>query len=155
MRIKVVRDEKDEAEEGVGDLPPIYMEGMFILAFTKTYFDRHFEFLSGKDPQFGNSYGQTMRLYVEHAAIMHQELLFMMNYWDNSEKCPHFKAFNEAINELPESGDTTRGDKTFFLESAKTYFRKYKQSLEKHVFKIMRSNPMLVYIIGGNSTLAI
>ena len=56
MRIKVVRDEGDEAEEGVGDLPPIYMEGMFILAFTKTYFDRHFEFLSGKDPRFGNSY---------------------------------------------------------------------------------------------------
>ena len=96
-----------------------------------------------------------MRLYVEHAAIMHQELLFMMNYWDNSEKCPHFKAFNKAINELPESGDTTCGDKTYFLESAKTYFRKYKQSLEKHEFKIMRSDTMLVYLIGGNSTLAI
>ena len=156
MNIRVIRDESDAVDSPPTDyLPPIYIEGLFICAFCETYFDRHFEFLSGKDPQFGNSYGQTMRLYIEHAAIMHEEVEFMVNNWDNNERCPHFKAFNEAIDKLPESGDTTRGDKTFFLECARTFFKKYKQSLEKHVFKIMRSNTMLVYLIGGNSTLAI
>ena len=67
-----------------------------------------------------------MRLYIEHAAVMHEEVEFMVGNWDNNEKCPHFKEFNEAIDKLPESGDTTRGDKTFFLECAKTFFKKYK-----------------------------
>merc|ERR1711862_164436 len=62
-----------------------YIEGLFICAFCKTYFDRHFEFLSGKDPQFGNSYGQTMRLYIEHAAVMHEEVELMVGNWDNNE----------------------------------------------------------------------
>lgn len=41
-------------------MPPLYAEGLFVLAFGKAYFVEHVEWLLRRDPVFGrDSYGQT------------------------------------------------------------------------------------------------
>ena len=36
-----------------GQVPPLYAEGLFVLAFGKAYFVKHFEWLLRRDPEFG------------------------------------------------------------------------------------------------------
>mmetsp|Transcript_31076 Transcript_31076/g.74102 ORF Transcript_31076/g.74102 Transcript_31076/m.74102 type:complete len:1200 (+) Transcript_31076:150-3749(+) len=153
MNTKTKRDpHSEEPALSALALPPLYIEGLFLIGFTEAFFDHHFEFLSLPDPEFGNSSGQTMRLYVEHVAIMHEELKDLItNYRDRDE----FKDFVEAVNVLPESGDENNGDRTFFNSAVEIFFAKYRATLDKHLFGPVRHESLLVYLVGGNSSVAI
>ena len=37
-----------------GQCPPLYVEGLFVRAFGKSYFLRHFDWLLRRDPEFGH-----------------------------------------------------------------------------------------------------
>ena len=44
-----------------GQTPPLYAEGLFVIAFGKAYFVKHFQWLLRNDPEFGrDSYGQSV-----------------------------------------------------------------------------------------------
>ena len=100
MNIRVKVEESEEAAGDIGDrsdyYPPVYIEGLFFVAFCERFFDRHFDFAG--DPQFGNSFGHHMRLYIEHAAFMHDELIAMMEGYKSMKE---FGQFMSAINKLP------------------------------------------------------
>ena len=54
-----------------GQVPPLYAEGLFVIAFGKAYFVKHFQWLLRRDPEFGrDSYGQSICLYIERCYIM-------------------------------------------------------------------------------------
>lgn len=160
MNIRVkVEDVEEGADEAPGEVhdsadhyPPVYIEGLFIVAFCDRFFDRHFDFVSAGDPQFPNSFGHQMRLYIEHAAFMHDDLLDMMANFQTMEE---FEPFMKAINKLPASGVVFNADKTFFLTAAGKFFSTLKSTLDKHTFKRFRSDSSLVNLVGGNSSLAI
>ena len=54
-----------------GECPLLYVEGLFVRAFSEAYFTKHFEWLLRFDPEFGrDSWGQTLRIYVERCFVM-------------------------------------------------------------------------------------
>jgi len=156
MNIRVKVEESEEASGEVRDrpdyYPPVYIEGLFIVGFCERFFNRHFDFVAAGDPQFANSFGHHMRLYIEHAAFMHDELTAMTEGYESMEE---FEPFMKAINKLPESGEIFNADKTFFKTAADKFFSTLKKTLDEHTFKRFRSDSSLVNLVGGNSSLAI
>ena len=65
---------------GEGKCPPLYAEGLCIRAFGGAYFVKHFEWLLRRDLDLGrDSYGQNVRLYIEHCYIMRKDLDDLMD----------------------------------------------------------------------------
>ena len=51
-----------------------YAESLFVPVFDEAYFKKNFHWLLRNDPEFGrDSYGQTIRLYIERCYAMYIE----------------------------------------------------------------------------------
>ena len=134
--------------------PVLYAQGLFIQGFGKAFFRKHFDWLLRNDPEFGtDSYGQTARLYVERVFVMHNEFEELVNE-DKWKEHTAFAPFIEALDSIPDLKNKKHIDKNFFIAAPTIFFDKYNQMFVKHVSTIMRTNEILVYMVGGDPTLA-
>ena len=69
-------------------------------------------------------------------------------------KHPAFAKYLKAIDRIPDLGNESFADKSFFLNAPKCFFDIYRKFFIKHTSTKMRTNEILVYLFGGNPKLA-
>ena len=137
-----------------GQCPPLYAQGLFVRAFGKSYFQRHFDWLLRRDPVFGHdSHGQTIRLYPERCYLMYRDLdeLRTDDGWKNK---PEFKEYLDAVKRIPDLGQKEYADRSFFNDAPELFFREYSHMFTKHISNKVRKSDIVLYLLGGNSVLA-
>ena len=65
-----------------------------------------------------------------------------------------FKAYIEAVEKVPDLGEKQYADRTFFAAVPACLFREYSSMYVKHASTIVGLTEILVYLVGGNPTLA-
>ena len=134
--------------------PPLYAQGLFIRAFGEAYFVKHFDWLLRRDPNLGNdSYGQTLRLYIERCFVMQRDLDSLADD-DGWKSRSEFKACVGAIKRIPDLNEKQHADSRFFADAPACFFREYNNMFHKHVSTAVRSSDILIYLVGGNPILA-
>ena len=73
---------------------------------------------------------------------------------DGWKALPAFVPFLNAMTNIPDLGDNTLADRNYFVEASNCFFRHYKEMFGKHVAKNVLTNDIVIYLIGGNATLA-
>ena len=134
--------------------PPLYVQGLFIQGFGDVFYSSHFDWLLRSDPVFGSdSYGQSARLYSDRVYLMHRDFQMLVeNYGWNA--LPAFAPFLNAVTNIPDLGDETLADRNYFVEAPSCFVKHYKEMFGKHVAKNVLTNDIVIYLIGGNATLA-
>ena len=137
-----------------GECSPIYAECLFICGFGEANFIDHFKWLERSDPEFGpDSFGQSIRLYVERVYDMWKDMNDLVEN-DGWKSRPEFRPYVNAIEKVPDLGNKQYADKSFFVEAPQNFFREIQKSFAKHTSTACRSSEILIYMVGGNPTLA-
>ena len=83
-----------------GQCPLLYVEGLLVRAFGEAHFKKHFEWLMRCDPKLGgDSYGRTIRLYVERVYVIKRDLDYSSDNWATMKE---FQAYVSAIENVPD-----------------------------------------------------
>ena len=88
---------------------------------------------------------------VERCYVMWNELEDLTKNWALK---PEFEAYVAATEKIPDLGEKKYADKSFFDDAPVCFFEEYRRMFVKHVSTIVRSNEILVYLVGGNPILA-
>lgn len=72
----------------------------------------------------------------------------------NWDRKPEFKAYVDAIENIPDLFEKKYADRSFFGDAPAYLFGEYCKIFVKHVTIAVRPTEILVYLVGGNPTLA-
>ena len=163
-----ILDSNDDTSQT--EIPPtLFIEGLWIVAFHKSFFDREFHFLMGNDPEYGeDSHGCVARHYVPRVYAAHDHLQNLQNGgWETD---PAFAKYREQLAMLPQIVDekVRDGATKFFERTRKTFFDAFRITFNKWVVSSVRIVPdvsvkpdeipnemrMFPYIIGSHPRVA-
>ena len=65
-----------------------------------------------------------------------------------------FKVYVKAIKKIPDLGEKRHANSRLFADAPACFFREYNHMFHKHVFTIVQSSDILIYLVGGNPILA-
>ena len=80
--------------------------------------------------------------------------LHLLKKNDGWKELSEVTSFLKAVSSIPDLGDKTLVDKNYFIDAPGCFFKHSNEMFMKHVAKNVLTNDIVVYLIGGNPTLA-